>query len=426
MQLSMQIPTVSIFLDTRFTNADGRHHAKLRVTFCVIVKGKKQWKQKYYLTDCFATVNEFETIMAHPRMDEHKKIRAKLLSMQNKAIELIEEHDIIDRSSFELHFLSTGSVREIDLLFNKKIRELLEQDHISTAEKYSTALRVIRKFGKGTVLFGEINAKWLEKFKKWYTVDRVEVGPDGEKVIITGRSLASFAIHARSLRHIFIMAIAAKIITRDQYPFGPGQFKIPAFRKSIKRYLTIKEKDKFLDYKPKTDFVAVAHDFWTLSYFCNGMNFADIAGLKRRDIFPEYILIDRSKTSNTDSNKKKIIIPIRKEVLAIIARRGNKTLAPGDYVFPILEPGMTASEKFKRIRSWVISINKGLKQIAGDIGVESITTYTARHTFANVILQSGGSTELLQDSLGHSDKRTTERYRDGFELDIKKKYSDLL
>jgi integrase/recombinase XerD len=303
------------------------------------------------------------------------------------------------------------------MMFNKKISDLKAEEQISTAEKYETAFRVIKKFVKEStkgdqVLFGEINHEWLKRFKKWY--------------LGKGRSLAALAFHLRALRHIFNMAIAAKIITREQYPFGSELFVIPAVRRPLKRYLTVEEKNTLLSHSCETDYQAAALDYWAFSYYCNGMNFADISNLRRRDIFDDHILIDRSKTSNTDSVKKKIVIVLRKEALEIIARRGNRALAPSSYVFPILEDGMNSEERFKVIRAFVLRTNKALKQIADSLGFSNLTTYTARHTFANVILQSGGSTEFIQDSLGHSEKRTTENYLSGFNMNIKKKYAEML
>jgi integrase/recombinase XerD len=425
MHFSMHLntPSVSIVLDKRkmTTSGDhkGKYHIKLRVTFNVIERGKKRWVQKLYKTYLFAgSEEELNTILSRPKSEEHKEIKPKLIAMQHKAEQLIKDHGIVDQEAFELHFLSTGSVRGIEQMFLKKIKQMQTDDKISTAEKYETALRVIKQFSQHLnksedVFYGDVTAKWLDKFKKWYVTER-------------GRSLASYAFHVRALRHIFNMAIAAKLITMDQYPFGSGKFSIPAVRRPLKRYLTIEEKNKFLEYIPKAPHTAEAKDYWMFSYFCNGMNFADIANLRRRDVFEEYILISRTKTLNSDNIKKKILIPITPIALEIIARRGNKSLAPDDYVFPILESGMNVKERFAAVRRLVFRINKNLKPISEDLQIGKITTYTARHTFANVILQSGGSIELIQDLLGHGEKKTTENYVDGFSLDIKKKFASKL
>ena len=48
------------------------------------------------------------------------------------------------------------------------------------------------------------------------------------------------------------------------------------------------------------------------------------------------------------------------------------------------------------------------------------TTYSARHSFATILKQSGASTEFISESLGHSDLRTTQNYLGSFEDDHKK------
>lgn len=422
-------PIAAIELDTRRlieggVNA-GKYHAKIRVTFCVNSGKKKKWIRKRYKTGCFVTPEEFAAL-GKSKLESLRRVNTKLKSLEMQANDIIEA-GIEDIDTFEVHYLSTGSVREIDGVFLRKIKELEDDNKISTAEKYRTALSVIHEFSGPIVTYGEINLKWLKKFQTWYTGERVKVNKKGVKRTVPGRSVASFAFHCRALRHVFKIAMDLRLVDPAIYPFGPNRFVIPSKRRALKRYLTPEEKDLILEYKSTVESRNEIRDYWVFSYFCQGMNFADIAYLKRRDIHPEYISIDRHKTENTDPNKKKLIIWLLPEILDIIRRRGNKSLNPEDFVFPILNGGMTPKQRFAAIRRFVMRTNKGLRAIQKDLGFKDrITTYTARHTYSNVMILSGASTEFLQDALGHADKRTTENYKHGFSLDIKKKYSELL
>lgn len=87
---------------------------------------------------------------------------------------------------------------------------------------------------------------------------------------------------------------------------------------------------------------------------------------------------------------------------------------------------MPPKERFTAIRRFVMRTNKGLKTIAKELGMDTITTYTARHTFSYIIMGAGASTEILQDALGHAGIQTTEYYKSGFSLEVKKKYSKIL
>ena len=61
-------------------------------------------------------------------------------------------------------------------------------------------------------------------------------------------------------------------------------------------------------------------------------------------------------------------------------------------------------------------VNKNLKQLAAQLGVESnVTTYTARHSFASVLKKSGVNIALISEALGHADLATTQIYLDSFD-----------
>ena len=74
---------------------------------------------------------------------------------------------------------------------------------------------------------------------------------------------------------------------------------------------------------------------------------------------------------------------------------------------------MMIYNRLQKISHWV---NANLKQIALMAKIKApLTTYVARHTFATVLKRSGVSTEIISESLGHSDVTTTQIYLDSFE-----------
>jgi integrase/recombinase XerD len=50
----------------------------------------------------------------------------------------------------------------------------------------------------------------------------------------------------------------------------------------------------------------------------------------------------------------------------------------------------------------------------------------AKSTSSTILNRSGVSTEFIQESLGYSDMRTTEKYLDSFEKEVKKEFSGKL
>jgi len=107
----------------------------------------------------------------------------------------------------------------------------------------------------------------------------------------------------------------------------------------------------------------------------------------------------------------------------IMDRWANKDKNPNNYVFPILEPGITALRQYELIELFIRSINDWLVKIRKKLKIEKrLTTYVARHTFSTVLKRSGVSTEFSQDSLGHTNILTTEKYLDSFEKEVKREF----
>jgi integrase/recombinase XerD len=71
----------------------------------------------------------------------------------------------------------------------------------------------------------------------------------------------------------------------------------------------------------------------------------------------------------------------------------------------------------------VQSINEWMRKIKTKLGTEKkVTTYVAGHSFSTFLKRSGVSSEFIQESIGHTDIRTTENYLDSFEKDLKREF----
>ncbi len=68
-----------------------------------------------------------------------------------------------------------------------------------------------------------------------------------------------------------------------------------------------------------------------------------------------------------------------------------------------------------------------MRKIGIALGLERrLTTIVSRHSFSTQLKRSGASTEFIQESLGHTDKKTTENYLDSFENEMKKEFAKKL
>lgn len=284
------------------------------------------------------------------------------------------------------------------------ISKLLNEHRIRTAANYQTAYNTISRF-RGNIRFVDINVAFLKQLEAWM--------------------LAQEFSNTRLLRAIFNEAIFQGIIRREKhYPFGRRQYQPPASR-NIKKALELGDVSKLYYYQPECERERKAKDFWLFSYFGNGMNPTDIAHLKFKNIDGEYIIFERSKTENTTRlDPRPITVYITEDMQKIIDYWGNKDRKPDNYLFPVLEHGITPLRQVELIELFVQSINDWMEKIRVKLGIEKkVTTYVARHTFSTVMKRSGVSTEFIRESLGHTSLKTTESYLDSFEKNVKKEYS---
>ena len=132
-------------------------------------------------------------------------------------------------------------------------------------------------------------------------------------------------------------------------------------------------------------------NYFIFSFYTRGMNFADMATLKRSDISDGRIYYTRSKTKR--NFQIKILLPVH-EILNYYKGKRNQT----DYVFPILlEKNMTFSHLENRKSKILKKYNKRLKEIAALCEIDKpLSSYVARHSYANSLKQKGISTDIIR------------------------------
>ena len=401
--------TAKIILDNRRENSDKLYYAKIRITSNRRSKYYSAYKKK--LSD-----EEFDRIMnAKRRTDDEKKIYSILTNLLSKANSCIDNLKLFTFYGFEeLYFQIRGALDNLNDAFEKTINELNTEGRLGTAGSYSSAKISINKFKPG-LKFADVNPKLLTKYESW--------------MISEGKSYATIGIYLRPLRALFRTAIRNKIIDYSIYPFGPskdGKYEIPTGRNK-KKALHLDDLTKLYYYEPKNSNRQTAKDFWKFSYLCNGLNIKDILNLKQKDVKGEYIHYLREKTKRTKKDKEPIVISLKNDAKDIILKYGKDNHKPDDYIFPIYDLSMTAEQQFKIAYNFTRFINKNLAKICKEIGLsEKITTYSARHSFATTLKRNHADLELIRESLGHSDIKTTQKYLDSFENEVLKTTTDLL
>jgi integrase len=167
-------------------------------------------------------------------------------------------------------------------------------------------------------------------------------------------------------------------------------------------------------------------DLWFFSYLCNGINFADLITLKYSNIQNGEIYFIRAKTIRTSKMKKEICAVITTEIQAIMDKWGNSDKQPDSYIFGFLQGDETPMQINSRVRDVISCCNRRLRKIGEAIGIEGLSTYTARHSYATVLKRSGANIAYISESLGHNDLKTTENYLASFEKEERVKNASFL
>lgn len=391
--------TTAIFFDKYHLKADGKGAITIRVTY--------ERKKKYYPTPISLTVADFEKVMGAKPREPFKSISLQLQAFENKAADIINTLPIFSWKTFEKHYLTNRAAKDtISQAFKDYSTELREAGRIGTAVSYECAESSLNKFLKAAK-FADITPELLRKYEKW--------------MLTNGNSITTVGIYLRSLRTLFNNAIAEGMLTKDYYPFGKKKYEIPT-GKNIKKALSLADIELIYNYNSITGTPAdKAKDLWIFMYLCNGINVKDLCLLKYENIKGDILEFERAKTARTKRTVEAIRVVITEDVKTIINKWGNENKDPKNYIFPVLESGLTPKRERQLIQQLTQVINCHTKAIAKELGITAnLTTYAARHSFATILKRSGVSTEFISEALGHGNLRTTQSYLAGFEDESKR------
>lgn len=242
--------------------------------------------------------------------------------------------------------------------------------------------------------FHEVNSSFILKYEEY----------------LDGRNLApnTVFLYLRTFKTLINYARKDGVVKKDYDPFEGMSFAKYRRIKTRKRALP---KDTLLqiinlDISPNSHLFHY-WNYFRFSYLCWGMNFIDSAYLTWDNINRDTLVYTRQKTGDEFN------ILLMPEALSILKYYKEANLNPKtNYIFPIFnENHVSAKSKNYRIKKVRSQYNNALKEIGKMIGItDTLTSYVARHTFANVLRQSGVSTTVIKDAMGHESEAMTEVY----------------
>ena len=151
--------------------------------------------------------------------------------------------------------------------------------------------------------------------------------------------------------------------------------------------------------------------YFLLMFMLRGMPFIDLAHLRKSDLRNRRITYRRHKTG------KLMVVDVPPDAMRLLQQYRDKT--DSEYLFPLLHGGLFMEEHHHRYQETLRHFNRELARLMKQLlpGV-SVSSYTARHTWATLAYHSGVPVGLISQSLGHSSIRVTMTYLKPFDAEV--------
>ena len=340
----------------------------------------------------------------HPLYKEARITIAKKIIDAERLVLNLENEDK-NLSAYEIKGkLKKGKVN--NALFFDYLQKVIDRfkasGQIKSSEIYKDTKRNLKYFILGgDIPFSDIDVAFLNKFEEFLK--------------FKGKGANTIYIYLRTIRTVLNKAIKEEVCSEGYYPFKKFSLAKYANIKTEKRAITKKDMEKIAALRPFDPDVIFAQNMFLFSYYCRGMNFADICYLKWKDINNNRLTYARQKT------RELFNIELLQPAMLIIEKYRLATYKTKEsYIFPIFnETYTTPVSLFNRREKMIRIVNKGLKVLAVDAEIDTtLTTYVARHTYATVMRREGISTSIISQALGHDSEKTTQIYLEAFQNEI--------
>lgn len=256
---------------------------------------------------------------------------------------------------------------------------------IRTSETYLTTLNSFKHFRMNVdVTLEEIDSELLQSY--------------GYYLKMRGVSPNTISFYMHRLRAVYNRAVEQGLI-EQHFPFKRIKTSI---EKTTKRAISIKyiRKLKSLDLRNSPS-KAFARDMFLFSFYTRGMSFIDIAYLQKKDLQHNVLTYRRKKTG------QKLQIHWETCMQQIVNMYPAKK--DSQFMLSIIEDSQ--KDHRKQYQNALIRINRNLKKLSKDIGLElPLTTYVARHSWATTAHSEGVPLAVISEGMGHDNEKTTQIY----------------
>ena len=349
--------TVNVVLFRSKTLANGEHPLMIRIC--------KDNKKKYQSLGLSVNPQFWDFDKNKPRRNCPNKeqiqnlITERIRALSDQVLEFKVENRNFTATKLIEKVKSSTNRLTVEEFINSEISRLQKEGRLKYAATYHELKASLISFNKHLdIYFSDIDFNWLMKYETWQRSN--------------GLAINSMGVRFRTLRALYNAAIQANHVKEEYYPFK--EYKVSKLKEeTVKRSIQKSQVEQILNYQTERWYTQFSIDLFYFSYLSAGINFTDIAQLKRENIVDNRLIYNRSKT------KKLIKLPIQEKAMMLIEKYMQSN---NPYLFPILSTfHKTPIKKENRIRKVLGIVNRSLKEVGEELELPiDLTTYVARHS----------------------------------------------
>ena len=138
-------------------------------------------------------------------------------------------------------------------------------------------------------------------------------------------------------------------------------------------------------------------------FLMRGLPFVDLAYLHKQDLQGNILSYRRQKTG------RYLRVTLSDEAMQLVRLMANKD-ETSPYLFPILHSEEGTEAAYREYQTALRSFNHQLAILGKKWGIRSISSYSARHTWATMAYYCEIHPGIISEAMGHSSITVTETY----------------
>ena len=376
-------------LDKRTKIKQGKHQVRFRFY--------NNGKAVYHTTNLYAYLDEFDelnlfSLTNKETREQYRRNNIYLTNEIDRANRLYDDlrrkgQGNISAAKFKELFIKAKNSQSGIISFDDHFKSFIDCKTGRTKDIYLTTYNKLKSiFGKD-IYFDDVDYSLLQKFE-------LELNKKGN-------AINTISIDLRNIRAVFRDACIKKIVSWDLYPFN--EYKIKK-EETEHRAITLDKLRELFSYS------GTASENWSrdvakLIFYLIGINASDLY-----DLDPP---IDRRISYRRDKTGRLYSIKLESEALDLIEKFKGQ-----NHFLCFQERFSNKADFLKKINGEDIIdalgkmkiLKRGLNTIGFAIGVDNLTSYVLRHTWATIAGELEIPKETIKKALGHGKKEVTDIY----------------